>query len=108
MKLAEKKCVSCEGGVPSLKPDEIKVLQQQLHKDWLVLDHMKLVREFKFVNFRQTMNFVNQVAEVAEAEGHHPDLHISYANLRLELWTHAIQGLSENDFILASKIDLLR
>ena len=108
MILKEKKCIPCEGGIPPLTSDQINKFLPQLNTNWQVIGLNKLAREFSFVNFRHTMNFVNQVAELAEDEGHHPDMHISYAKLRIELWTHAIDGLSENDFILASKIDILK
>ncbi|NBC82644.1 MAG: 4a-hydroxytetrahydrobiopterin dehydratase [Bacteroidetes bacterium] len=104
MELSEKKCVPCEGGVPPLKDEEAKKFLNDVHNDWQ-LQNNKIVRKFSFVNFVHNMDFVNKVAELAEAEGHHPDMHISYAQLTIELSTHAIGGLSENDFILAAKID---
>ncbi len=108
MELKKKKCAPCEGGVPPLKEPEIKELKKQVHNDWKVQDNHKIYREFRFVNFMHTMEFVNKVAEIAEQEGHHPDMHVSYGKLTIELWTHAIDGLSENDFILAAKIDDLK
>lgn len=105
MKLKEKKCVPCEGGVPKLNSDEATGLIKQIHKDWKLIGNDKILREFFFVNFKQTMDFVNKVAKIAESEGHHPVMHVYYGKLMVELWTHAIDGLSENDFILASKID---
>jgi 4a-hydroxytetrahydrobiopterin dehydratase len=103
--LAKKKCVPCEGGVSPLEPEQIKEYQKEVHKDWEVLDNTKIKRDFAFVNFIQTMEVANKIADIAEEQGHHPDMHISYGKLQVELWTHAINGLSENDFILASKID---
>ena len=105
MELKNKKCVPCEGGIPPLNNDQINAFMSMIGKEWFVVENKKIVKEFHFVNFRHTMNFVNNVAEIAEKEGHHPDIFISYARCRLELWTHAIKGLSENDFILAAKID---
>lgn len=105
--LAKKKCVPCEGGVPPLTPEQVKEYQKQVHADWTVTDNKKMKRDFSFVNFKQTMDVANKIADLAEAEGHHPDLYISYGKLGVELWTHAINGLSENDFILAAKIDKL-
>jgi 4a-hydroxytetrahydrobiopterin dehydratase len=105
MELKEKKCVPCEGGVPKLNNEEISGLMKQIHKDWYLIGADKIQREFFFVNFKQTIDFVNKVAEIAESEGHHPVMHVYYGKLMVELWTHAIEGLSENDFILASKID---
>jgi len=104
MELKEKKCVPCEGGVPTLSEKEAKELLNKVHSDWK-LEENKITRKFSFVNFKQNMDFVNKIAEIAEDEGHHPDLHISYAKLTVELTTHAIGGLSENDFIVAAKID---
>ena len=105
MSLASKKCVPCEGGIPSLSQNEIGMYLKLVHAQWKTEKNTRLVREFRFVNFRHTMNFVNRVAEIAEQEGHHPVMHISYGECTIELWTHAIDGLSENDFILAAKID---
>lgn len=87
---------------------EIVEYKKCLHSDWNIVGENKLTKEFLFVNFKQTMAFVNKIASLAEEEGHHPDMYISYSQLKLELWTHAINGLSENDFILAAKIDKLK
>ncbi len=107
MKLAEKKCVPCEGGIDPLNSSEIAQMIKQLNPEWKVVKSSKLFRDFRFVNFVQTMEFVNRIAELAEEEGHHPNIHIGYGECQIELWTHAIDGLSENDFILAAKIDRL-
>lgn len=107
MKLTEKKCVPCEGGVPPLNEKEISLYRKLVHADWHVQEGKKIRRELKFVNFVQTMEFVNKVADLAESEGHHPDLYIGYGYCTIELWTHAINGLSENDFIVAAKVDEL-
>jgi 4a-hydroxytetrahydrobiopterin dehydratase len=104
--LISKKCIPCEGGVPALTVDEVATLLGQL-KGWIMNSNNKISKEFQFVNFRHTMDFVNKIAILAESEGHHPDLFISYARLKVELYTHAIDGLSENDFIMAAKIDQL-
>ncbi len=110
MDLTKKRCVPCEGGTPPLETSKVNELLLELGSDWKLLsatssDGMKIVREFKFKNFVKNMDFVNKVAELSESEGHHPDLHISYNKLTVELWTHAVGGLSENDFIVAAKID---
>ncbi len=107
MKLSEKHCVPCEGGVPPLDTKSIKKYSNQLGKGWTVIDGKKLRREFKFKNFVQAMGFVNQVALLAQAEDHHPDMHVSYSKVTIELWTHAAGGITENDFILAAKINAL-
>lgn len=105
--LADKKCVPCEGGIPPLGKEEIENLRSQISQEWQVTDNKKLSREFDFVNFKHTMDFVNRVAAIAEEEGHHPVMHVNYGKVEIELWTHAIDGLSENDFILAAKIERL-
>jgi len=107
MDLSKKKCVPCEGGIPPLTEKEISSYQKMISKDWKIIDNSKISKEFFFVSYRQTMDFVNTVADIAEAEGHHPVMHIYFGRVVIELWTHSISGLSENDFILASKIDKL-
>ena len=104
--LAAKQCVPCEGGVPALNMDQARALMPQLSADWKLADDAKsLKRAFKFRDFYRTMSFVNAVAHVANAEDHHPDLAIGYDYCRITYSTHAIGGLSENDFICAAKID---
>ena len=76
-----------------------------INKEWDSIDDKRIRKNFAFVNYRHTIDFVNKVAELAEAEGHHPVMHVYYGKIQMELWTHAINGLSENDFILAAKID---
>jgi 4a-hydroxytetrahydrobiopterin dehydratase len=105
MRLTHKKCVPCESGTPSLNPAEVKKYLDQL-KSWQT-DDKKIWKDYKFKDFIATMGFVNKVALLAQEEGHHPDMVISYAKAKIELWTHAVGGLSENDFILAAKIDEL-
>ena len=108
MALSDKKCVPCEGGIPKLQGKEIEGYSHQIQDWWEVLDDKKIRREITFPDFKSAMAFANKVAVIAEAEQHHPDLHISYGKVIIELWTHAINGLSENDFILAAKIDDLK
>lgn len=103
MKLKEMKCAPCEGGVPAMTLGKISELMKEL-KDWS-LESGHIVKYFKFKDFKENIEFVNKVADLAEQEGHHPNLIINYDKLKIELWTHAIHGLSENDFILAAKID---
>ena len=104
--LTEKRCVPCEGGVPTLGKTEVERLLAEV-SGWS-LNGKWITKECKFKNFVETMKFVNRVAELAEGEGHHPDIHIHYNVVRFDIWTHAIDGLSENGFILAAKIDELR
>jgi 4a-hydroxytetrahydrobiopterin dehydratase len=108
MKLSEKRCIPCEGGMPAFGKSQISKYKSQLSKGWEVVEAKKLRKIFKFKNFIETMGFVNQVALIAQAEDHHPDMQVSYSKAVIELWTHAVDGLSENDFILAAKIDQLR
>jgi len=105
MNLGEKKCKPCEGGVAPLNAKEIDELKGHLINDWEVTGNKKITREYLFVNYRHTMDFVNKVALLAEEEGHHPVMHVHYGRVVIELWTHSIDGLSENDFIMAYKID---
>jgi 4a-hydroxytetrahydrobiopterin dehydratase len=105
MELAGKKCVPCEGGIPPLTEDQVMEYLTVVDKGWTVKENIKIARTFHFVNFKHTMEFVNAVADLAEEEGHHPVMHVSYGSVEIELWTHAIDGLSENDFIVAAKID---
>ena len=102
--LAKKKCVPCEGGVPPLSQSEAKNFLSQVSNTWQ-LNENKIIGNFKFRNFALAMEFVNKVADIAEKENHHPDIKINYNKVELELFTHAINGLSENDFILAAKVD---
>ena len=107
MDLAQKKCKPCEGGAKPLSPDAARLLGGQVPKWKLRKDEPRLWRELTFKDFARAMKFVNKVAELAEEEGHHPDVHIHWNRVKLVLWTHDIGGLSENDFILAAKIDKL-
>ncbi len=104
--LSTKKCVPCEGGVPTLSPAEVRSLLENLHGWFSTADSKRIRKEWVSKNFLAGIDFFNKVAELAEREGHHPDLHlVGYRNIAIEIWTHAIDGLSENDFILAAKID---
>lgn len=108
-----KKCVPCEGGVEPLNGKELKNYQSYLSPEWRLEGkgdktdgkNKKIERKFKFKDFKEAMSFINKVAPIAESEGHHPDIEISYNRVELELTTHAIGGLSPNDFIMAAKID---
>lgn len=104
--LADKKCVPCRGGVPPLKGNELQNLQANV-PEWTVTNGHHLHREFRFPDFRQALAFVNRVGEVAEEQGHHPDILLSWGKAEITLWTHKIDGLTESDFIMAAKIDRL-
>jgi 4a-hydroxytetrahydrobiopterin dehydratase len=105
MNLQEQKCVPCHSGMPPLSNEDAKIMHQEV-PEWTLKDNC-IERTFVFKDFKEAMRFVSQVAEIAEDEGHHPDIHIYYNKVRLELTTHKIKGLSENDFILAAKINML-
>jgi 4a-hydroxytetrahydrobiopterin dehydratase len=108
MELCHKKCVPCEGGVPALGPEATERLLSQLEGWNLQPSGIELHKRFQFATFAETMAFVNRMAQLAEAEGHHPDFCVRYSVLDVSLSTHAIGGLSENDFIVAAKIDQLK
>ena len=107
MDLTQKKCVPCEGGTLPLKNEEIKKYLSQLKTKWEVVEGRKIKKQFIFEDFKKAIEFVNKVANIAEREQHHPYIHIFYSKVTIELWTHAIGGLSENDFILAAKVETL-
>jgi 4a-hydroxytetrahydrobiopterin dehydratase len=106
--LTQKRCVPCEGGVQPLSREQAEAMMRQLASQWTLADDARSIRsEWKFRNFYHTMSFVNAVAHIANAEDHHPDLEVGWGYCRVRYNTHAIGGLSENDFICAAKIDAL-
>jgi 4a-hydroxytetrahydrobiopterin dehydratase len=106
--LAEKHCKPCEGGVPALGRPEAQRMLSQLAKGWQLSEDAKSIRrELKFKDFFRTMSFVNAVAHIANIEDHHPDLEVGYGRCLVTFSTHAVKGLSENDFICAAKVDAL-
>jgi len=105
MDLAKKKCKACDGGMKPLSPDAARALAVHVPK-WKIRKYEpRLWREYTFKDFVRAIKFINKVAEIAEAENHHPDIHVHYNKVKLVLWTHDIGGLSENDFIVAAKLD---
>ena len=102
--LASKTCVPCRGGVPPLKGAELQNLQKEV-PEWKVVNDHHITRAFKFPDFVQALAFVNRVGEVAEAQGHHPDILLTWGKAEVTMWTHKIDGLTESDFIMAAKID---
>ena len=104
--LADKQCVPCRGGVPPLKGKELEVLLRNVPQ-WTAPNEHHLHREFRFPDFQQALDFVNRVGAVAEEQGHHPDMLLSWGKVAVTLWTHKIDGLTESDFIMAAKIDRL-
>lgn len=118
MDLLKKKCVPCEGGALPLSKEQAEEYLKQV-PEWILVPDTnpkpeqawfgaRLRREFKFKDFIGAINFVERVADVANTEDHHPDIHVYYSKVVLELWTHAIGGLSENDFIIAAKVDAMK
>jgi 4a-hydroxytetrahydrobiopterin dehydratase len=106
--LTRRHCVSCEGGVPALSPEEVRDQLAALPEWQLTADGRRIRREWRVKDFATALDFFNRVGQVAEQEDHHPDLHLTgYRQAAIELWTHAVGGLTQNDFILAAKIDTL-
>ena len=103
--LAQRKCIACSEGGPPLSAPDCAALLKEL-KAWEIID-ARLVKTFAFRNYYETMAFVNTLAWVSHREDHHPDLHVYYNKVRVEYWTHAVNGFSENDFICAAKADAL-
>ncbi len=104
MSLSKKECVPCKGGVPPLNGDELEQLEKQVD-GWEVIEKHHIMKTFKFSNFVKALAFVNKVGEIAEEQGHHPDIFLTWGKARIEICTHKINGLTESDFILAAKID---
>jgi 4a-hydroxytetrahydrobiopterin dehydratase len=103
--LLDKTCKPAEGG--ALKGDELRDLFGQLPYGWTMPNEHHLEKEFRFKDFREALDFVNRLGEIAEREGHHPDIFLTWGRVKVTLWTHSVGGLSENDFILAAKADAL-
>ena len=104
----KKTCVPCQGGIPPLNKNQISILVKELDSNWEVINLKELRKEYIFGKYTDAISFVNNVAALAEEEGHHPFIHINYKKVIIILFTHKIDGLHENDFILASKCDLLK
>ena len=103
--LARKDCVPCKGGVPPLKGKALKELQQKLGNGWKVVRGHQLEKKFTFNNFREALAFTNRVGKLAEAQNHHPEVFLAWGEVKVTIWTHKIDGLTESDFILAAKIE---
>ena len=104
MSLPRKECIPCKGGVPPLKGEELEQLKEQVD-GWDVIDEHHITKTYKFPNFVKALAFVNKVGEIAEEQGHHPDIFLTWGKAGIKTWTHKIDGLTESDFILAAKID---
>jgi 4a-hydroxytetrahydrobiopterin dehydratase len=105
--LASKSCVPCRGGVPALRGTELQNLQKQV-PEWAVVQEHHLRRVFTFPDFVSALAFVNKVGDIAEKEGHHPDIYLAWGKVEITIWTHKIDGLTESDFVLAAKIDKIK
>ena len=106
--LAGQACVACKGGVPPLKGEALKELAAELGNGWQVIREHHLEKEFTFKNFKDALAFTNRVGDLAEGQGHHPDLYLAWGKVRITIWTHKIDGLTESDFVLAAKIERLQ
>ncbi len=102
--LAAKSCVPCRGGVPPLKGAELESLEAQV-PGWKVVNEHHLAKAYSFPDFVKALAFVNRAGEIAEQQGHHPDIYLTWGKVEIKIWTHKIDGLTESDFILAAKID---
>ncbi len=102
--LCSQQCVPCQGGVPPLAPDRVESLLGQLD-GWEVVDGHHLSKSMTFPDFVKALDKVNRIGDLAEEQGHHPDIHLAWGKVRIDIWTHKIDGLTESDFILAAKID---
>ena len=105
--LASKQCIPCRGGVPPLTGDELVTYQQQLGGGWQVVNEHHLEKEHRFDDFRQALDFTVRVGEMAEEQGHHPDIFLTWGLVKVTIWTHKIDGLTESDFVFAAKTDQL-
>lgn len=105
--LAEKECLPCKGDVPPLKGGDLARFASQLDGGWNVVNEHHLEKEFAFKNFRDALAFTNRVGDLAEGQGHHPDIYLAWGKVKLTIWTHKIDGLTESDFVFAAKVDRL-
>ena len=103
--LAKKTCIPCKGGVPPMKGAKLDDLLEKLKNDWKIIKEHHLEKEFTFKNFKEALNFTIKVGELAENQGHHPDIFLAWGKVKLTIWTHKIDGLTESDFIFAAKAD---
>ena len=106
--LASKQCVPCRGGVPPLKGAELSALHAKLDEGWQVIDEHHLEKTYRFDDFRSALAFTNKVGALAEEVNHHPDIYLAWGKVKIILWTHKIDGLTESDFIFAAKTDQVR
>lgn len=105
--LSEKDCIPCKGGVPPLKGPALEELAAQLGRGWEVVDGHHLSKEYGFKDFKRALEFTNDIGALAEAQNHHPDIHLAYGKVGVTIWTHKIDGLTESDFVFAAKVESL-
>ncbi|MCJ7429004.1 MAG: 4a-hydroxytetrahydrobiopterin dehydratase [Candidatus Nanohaloarchaeota archaeon QJJ-5] len=105
--LANQQCVPCQGGVPPMQPEEIEELITDLHDDWDAVNDHHLKRSFDLADFEEALALTNDIGEIAEAEGHHPNIELTWGEVTVTIYTHKIDGLHKADFVLAAKIDEL-
>ena len=105
--LADKQCEPCKGGAPSLKGQDLAKFTKELGGGWNVVNEHHLEKEYKFKDFRDALHFTNRVGDLAEQQGHHPDIYLAWGKVKLTIWTHKIDGLTESDFVFAAKADRL-
>lgn len=103
--LAEQSCVPCKGGVPPMEAEAAERLLARLDEGWSVVETHHLERTYEFPDFAEALAFVNAIGEIAEAQGHHPDIYLAWGRVGVEIWTHKIDGLTESDFVLAARFD---
>ena len=103
--LNKKTCIPCQGGIPPLNSEEISKYLNDINENWINLINVKISRTFNFNNYLEALNFVNKIAYLSEDEGHHPHIHLNFKDVEVIIFTHKINGLHENDFILAAKCD---
>jgi 4a-hydroxytetrahydrobiopterin dehydratase len=105
--LAEKECVACKTGSPPPRGDDLARLTRELAAGWRVVNEHRLERDYKFANFVEALAFTNKIGGLAETQNHHPDICLAWGKVKLTLWTHTVDGLTESDFVFAAKVDKL-
>ena len=103
--LAKKTCIPCKGGVPPLKGTKLDELLEKLKNDWKIIKEHHLEKEYSFKNFKEALSFTIKIGELSENQGHHPDIFLAWGKVKLTIWTHKIDGLTESDFIFAAKAE---
>lgn len=106
-RLAEQQCIPCRGGVPPLEGEALDALAAELGAEWRVVDEHHLEKHYRFPDFVTALDFVNRVGALAEEQNHHPDLHLAWGRVTVQIWTHKIDGLTESDFVFAAKTETL-